>query len=97
MRQYDLFHRRGIESAAAHEMFVKGSQCGETQLDGRATIITPSERAKVSTEIELIEFQPGRRLIAFGGVPVGEFVKGLTVIALGVHRCARLGLQVLQE
>ena len=57
----------------------------------------PVREAKVSTEIELIEFQPGRRLIAFGGVPVGEFVKGLTVIALGVHRCARLGLQVLQN
>ena len=25
--QYNLFHRRGIEFAAAHEVFVKGSQC----------------------------------------------------------------------
>ena len=37
------------------------------------------------------------RLFAFGRVPVGEFVKGLTVIALGIHRCARLSLQVLHE
>ena len=76
---------------------VEGPQGAEAELDGGSAQIVSSQKAQVSAEVIPLEQFPRGRLLALALMPVMEFPRRLTVVALRIGRGTAVRRQVLQE